>query len=277
MYFPIAVHLAIAQIIIIGCGLCAQTSQQSDCDHRALREPQHAGVFVVAHRGAHDLAPENSIAAIQRAIDLKCDFVEVDVRTSKDGKLVIIHDARVDAYTADGSTGIVAEMTLAELQEVDIGTRIGPSWSNQRIPTLEEVVRLCKGKIGIYLDIKSADLAQVHAIVEQHGIPSDTLWYIPGDAVKELRQLSSECWPMPDPGPELKLEKLLNDTKACIIASTWRHISAVFVEKCHRAHALVIVDEGGKQSWKTLREFKVDGIQTDYPADLIAWLKDPEK
>jgi glycerophosphoryl diester phosphodiesterase len=62
-----------------------------------LRAPRNGNVYVVAHRGAHDGVPENTLAAYQRAIDMGCDFVEIDVRTTRDGVLVSIHNSTIEA------------------------------------------------------------------------------------------------------------------------------------------------------------------------------------
>ena len=74
------------------------------------KPPNNGDVYVVAHRGAHQGIPENSLPAYQKAIDLGADFVEIDVRTTKDGELVSIHNGTVDAY-GEGFSGEVAEMT----------------------------------------------------------------------------------------------------------------------------------------------------------------------
>jgi len=63
-----------------------------------LKPPRHGDIYVIAHRGAHNGIPENSIPAYQKAIDLGADFVEVDIRTSSDGHFISIHNSTVDAY-----------------------------------------------------------------------------------------------------------------------------------------------------------------------------------
>ena len=93
---------------------------------------------MIAHRGIHNGIPE---------IELGCDFVEIDLRTTKDGAIVSIHNTTIDAYV-DGQSGKVKEMTLAELKSLDIGTRVDNRWKNTRIPTsyhktIMEVKRNC--------------------------------------------------------------------------------------------------------------------------------------
>src|SRR5690606_24944041 len=63
-----------------------------------LPPPRHGNVYVVCHRGAHEDRPENTLAAYQRAIDLKADYVEIDLRTTKDGHIVSVHNETIDAY-----------------------------------------------------------------------------------------------------------------------------------------------------------------------------------
>lgn len=238
-----------------------------------MRVPRHGNVYVVAHRGAHEAIPENTLAAYRRAIELGCDFVEIDVRTTADGFLVSIHNSTIDAYTIGGEKGVVAEMTFAELRTIDIGSRVDPKWSQERIPSVLEILQLCKGQIGVYLDVKQASIESLAALVNQNNCELDTLWYIPGSKTNELKRYSSQSWAMPDPGPEKNLSALLNDHRPSVVASVWRHCSQPFVATCHESNAVVIVDDQGPETWKSLLEWKVDGIQTDHPAELIAHLK----
>jgi glycerophosphoryl diester phosphodiesterase len=73
-----------------------------------LPESRHGGVYVVAHRGAHNGIPENTLAAYEAAIEMGVDFVEVDLRTTKDGYIVSIHNKQIDSYVTDGRRGLVS-------------------------------------------------------------------------------------------------------------------------------------------------------------------------
>ncbi len=112
-------------------------------------------IIIIAHRGASNLAPENTLKAFKKAIELKADFIEFDVRQSKDGEIVIIHDA--NTFRTTGYSGIIEKMTLEELKELDCG-------DGEKIPTLEELVKLAKGKIGLNCEIKVGNMA--HKIIE---------------------------------------------------------------------------------------------------------------
>src|SRR5262245_35614480 len=104
----------------------------------------------IGHRGAAGHAPENTLAAVQKAIDLGVDFVEIDVRRTADGAVVVLHDATIDR-TTDGR-GRVEALSLDQLKAFDAG-------HGERIPTLEEVLKITAGRTGLMVELKVADVA----------------------------------------------------------------------------------------------------------------------
>ncbi|MEH7884194.1 glycerophosphodiester phosphodiesterase family protein [Bacillus sp. JJ1609] len=110
----------------------------------------------VAHRGAAGYAPENTIAAFDKGVEMKADYIELDVQRSKDGELVIIHDTTVDR-TTDG-TGRVGDLTFDELRSLDAGSFKGEQFAGEKIPTFEEVLDRYHGKVGILIEMKSPEL-----------------------------------------------------------------------------------------------------------------------
>jgi len=168
-----------------------------------FRKPKN-GVYVIAHRGAHEGIPENSLPAYQKAIDLGCDFVEIDVRTTKDGKFVSVHNSTIDNYVT-GKTGNVNDLTLAELKMLDIGEKQGEEWKNLRIPTFEEILQLCKNEIGIYLDLKDAPVPELMELIRKYNMENDVVWYIPYQylsQIENVNKLFCNSFPMPDPQSE---------------------------------------------------------------------------
>lgn len=110
----------------------------------------------VAHRGATAYSPENTIAAFDLAVDMKADYIEIDVQRSKDGELVLIHDTTVDR-TTDG-TGKVGDLTLEQLRSLDAGSWKGEQFAGEPIPTFEEILDHYHGKIGILIELKAPEL-----------------------------------------------------------------------------------------------------------------------
>lgn len=109
--------------------------------------------IVVAHRGASKDAPENTLAAFNKAIEMGADAVELDVQLSADGEAVIFHDFAVDR-TTDGS-GNVEDMTLAELRKLDAGSWFDPQFKGERIPTLKEAIELIDGRAKVFVELKT--------------------------------------------------------------------------------------------------------------------------
>ncbi|WP_274362139.1 glycerophosphodiester phosphodiesterase [Paenibacillus thermotolerans] len=131
----------------------------------------------VAHRGAAGYAPENTMASFELALTMNADWIELDVHLSKDGELVVIHDETVDR-TTDG-TGLIKDLTVAELQALDAGRWFSEKYAGERIPLLRDVMELCRGRMGALIEIKMP-------------------WLYPGIERKLARELHSLRMPEPE-------------------------------------------------------------------------------
>ncbi len=111
---------------------------------------------IVCHRGANQIAPENTLCAARLCFERRYDFVELDLRTSSDGRLVVLHDKTIDR-TTNGS-GSIADLTWGELCELDAGSWFDPKFRHQRIPLFSEMLSLAwTGGGGLYVEPKNAD------------------------------------------------------------------------------------------------------------------------
>src|SRR5258707_15216110 len=97
-------------------------------------------IMVIAHRGEHLHHPENTMAAFQAAIDAGADYFELDVRTTSDGKFVIMHDNTLDRTT--NGTGEVYKHTFDEIRALDAGAKFSPAFAGTKVPTLDEALEL---------------------------------------------------------------------------------------------------------------------------------------
>ncbi|MFI6170668.1 glycerophosphodiester phosphodiesterase [Nocardia sp. NPDC051052] len=122
-------------------------------------------VTVIAHRGLAPGLPENTLAAFRGAIALGVDAIEIDLRVTVDGHVVVMHDDTVDR-TTDGS-GRVADLTLAEVKALDAGRYAGPQFGGERVPTYREVLEtLQNSRIQLLLDIKDCPPDAIAAVVD---------------------------------------------------------------------------------------------------------------
>ncbi len=141
---------------------------QQTIDHiwEGFNEPVNKSVLVVSHRADWRNAPENSLQAIQNCIDMGVDMVEIDLKRTKDGHLILMHDKTIDRTTT--GKGRPEDYTLAELREFRMRNGAGHKTRHQ-IPTFEEVMILCKGKIMVNVDKGYDYFKDAYVILEKTG------------------------------------------------------------------------------------------------------------
>jgi glycerophosphoryl diester phosphodiesterase len=131
-------------------------------------------ILICAHRGDWRNAPENSIQAIKLASQMGVDMVEIDVRTTKDDVLVLMHDETIDRTTS--GKGRVSELDYSALQDLQLKNAIG-TWTKNKIPKLEEALRFSKDKIDLNIDLKDqSQLQRVLKMVEELGMLDQVLF-----------------------------------------------------------------------------------------------------
>lgn len=231
-------------------------------------------LIVIAHRGSHLVKPENTIAAIEEAIQLGADYVEIDLRTTLDGQLVLSHNETVDKMT--NGKGKIREMRLEELKKLSVNSKDGGVY---RIASFSEALKTCKGKINIYLDFKDAAAEQAYHEIQAAGMEKQILVY--------LNQTEHyAAWKKA--APQLPLMGRLPAgvrTKAELLAALQQQ-SLQAIDKLDDTTPLAALKENkvsvfldvqskeeGPASWKAAIDKGVQGLQTDHPAALIAYLK----
>lgn len=121
-------------------------------------------VLKIGHRGAASYEPENTLRSFQKAIELEVDMIELDIRKTKDGKIVVMHDAKVNRTT--NGKGLVKSYTFDQIRKLDAG-------KGEKIPTLEEVISLVEGKCGIVIELKEPDTEkEVVELINEKNIES---------------------------------------------------------------------------------------------------------
>ena len=159
----LSIGLAVVALALTACSSVGNSAVKVLKEQADVKSKE---VLVIAHRGDWRGAPENSLQGFQNCIARGIDIVELDVRRTKDGALVVLHDETVDRTT--NGRGIVSELTLDEVRKLRLRNGLGRVTELQ-IPTFEEVLLLCKDKVLIHLD-KGYDLfREVYALTEKTG------------------------------------------------------------------------------------------------------------
>ena len=212
---------------------------------------------VIAHRGASFLEPENTIRSIERAVKMGADFVEVDVRKSKDNKLVIMHDADINR-TTDGK-GLVKDHTVQELKNFDAG-------KGETIPTLDEVIECVKDRIGLVIEIKEPGTeGKVLEKIDENNLENVILTSFYHKSIKNTRKMN----PSVDAGiiftcQPVDVNQMASNACANIIFPSYRYMNEDMVKQAHENGISVYpwtVDDKGM--FEKLVEMGVDGIVTN--------------
>jgi len=227
-------------------------------------------MIVIAHRGASDIAPENTLLAFRKARNIGADYVELDVRTTRDGQMVLMHDRSVDR-TTNGS-GSVRDLTAQQIRSLTIKrTRA------EKVPFFEEALDLCKGRAGIYLDLKDAQPAQVVRAIMRRRMERQIAVYA---GLGQIRSIKALCPAIRGVAPGNAFFEELKRTGKAPVETADSHIvnwAAEYVEKAHAAGGQVWLDiMGPTDSPAGIRravEMGMDGIQTDHCRRALAYLR----
>jgi len=249
------------------------SSNASVTDHKPV---------IIAHRGASGIAPENTLAAIDLAMQSQAEIIEIDVHLTKDGKIVVIHDKSVDRTT--NGTGLISELTLGEIRALDAGSWYSESFAGEKIPLLSEVMDMVVGRKKLLIEIKSGvkdypgiDRKVVEVIKEYDALD----WCIVQSFDDKTLMEINRQW------PEVCLHKLIvfkfrllplafdgsirrfTSKKYSFVDAInphYKFINKRFVKNRHKAGFGVNV-WGGKEpdSYEKIRHIPVDGWITDFP------------
>jgi glycerophosphoryl diester phosphodiesterase len=243
-------------------------------------------VWVIAHRGASGLAPENTLAAFRKAVELGAGFIETDLQLSRDARLVALHDDTLERTT--NGDGPVSARTLQELRKLDAGSWFhvsdhdtDASFAGERIPTIEEVLAFGREhEIGLHLEVKPTGPSGVeHAIVGAlHAcgeVARSVVLSFSSSVLKRIHELD----------PLVMTGFLFSDRSPSAVASAvdagarqlLPRADRVTPELVSEAHAhdlrVVVWTANTPDQMKKLISAGVDGVITDYPDRLVELLR----
>jgi glycerophosphoryl diester phosphodiesterase len=248
--------LSVGCLLVAGVGAVAARQVRFEDD-----------VAVMGHRGAGGLAPENTLAAIDRAIESNADWVEVDVQETSDGEVVVVHDS--DFMKLAGVNLKVCDATLADMEAVDVGKRFDSSFTGERVPTLTQVLERCRGKVGVNIELKDYGHGQrleerVAKIVEDCSMQQEVILMSLKPAVVKRMKSLRPGWKV-----GLLMSVAVGDPsklEADFLAVNARFAGHGFVDRVHRAGKQVYVwTTNDAVSISQMIGRGVDGVITDYP------------
>ena len=229
--------------------------------------------LIIAHRGGSLLERENTISAYRKSIELKVDIVETDVRETSDGIIVSFHDANLERLA--GKKGNIRDFTLEELKKI-----------YPEIPTLEEVLNFCKGKLPVIIEVKEIGFEKklIEIIEKKEAIRKVIILSFKEDVVRKIKLLNPSIeignlvrvkgfsipWFFYGRHQANVLVKKTLELGAKVLVLNFGFYSQTLLKKCHKNNiALWLWTVNNTDKMKKFIEAGVDGIITDAPDKLI--------
>jgi len=245
----------------------------------SLRAPGEPA-FIAGHRGDRAHFPENTIPALQGVLDSDFDFVETDIQLTADGVPVLIHDLDVDRTT--NGTGLVADLTLAEIKSLDAGTWYSGEFAGAQVPTLDEFLDIFQSsKKKAMLELKGIwteeQVRVVTGLIYARGVQGRVIFQAFDFETLEALQKAAPVFPRVLIQRYLPSDPvaLANRYGAIAILTSPASLEAdpSVVQKLHDAGlGIVLYTLNKKGRWSDALELGVDGIITDKPSSLDKWI-----
>lgn len=259
----------------------AQAYSATEQAKTSPKEKANYQVKIVAHRGGKKWAPENTLAAFRKAVEAKVDGIELDIHKCKTGELVVIHDDTLERTT--NGAGLVKEKSLADLQKLDCGSWYDSAFKDERLPLLQDVLKLVDGQLEINIEIKNCPMnyeniaEDLLKLLEGYKYP-DKIMISSFDhkVIKEIASLSKR-YKLALLGDNIPYDIAGYATKAG--ANAWNPaFDCVRPDSVKDAHAGNISVNtwtlNKKEEWRKALDLKVDSIITDDPIALRDYLQE---
>jgi glycerophosphoryl diester phosphodiesterase len=240
-------------------------------------------ILKIAHRGSTHMAPENTLPAYEKAIELGYDYAEVDVNYTKDGVPVLMHDDKVDR-TTDGK-GPVSDFTLEEIKKLDAGSWFGKEakFKGTRVPTLEEALQTMQGRIKIYIDQKFPPRPVVLELLKKYGFYPDRVLIVGANEWQlDFLKFAPDAPVLPNVNGPDDIPKILETFPSAIgINAESNVVSKELVDKAHEnglrvfSNTLMWADQPVEM--QRMLDAGVDSIQTDNPPTLLKVMEKMKK
>jgi glycerophosphoryl diester phosphodiesterase len=227
------------------------------------------------HRGNADEYPENTLASFRSAIELDVDLIECDVHLSEDGGLPVIHDHLLDRTTS--GSGLVRDYTMAELKRFDAGSWKDPRFKDERIPSLDEVLAVAKGKVGVAIEIKNLPLpypgieaAVVQAVKAAEMVHDVVVIAFDHRSIKRIGELEPQILTgVLEASRPVDILRVMDDAAADVFCPHWASIEPETAAELHAAGKLIgvwTVDDVFSLTWA--KALPANAIYTNKPREI---------
>ncbi len=227
---------------------------------------------IIAHRGFSDIAPENTLIAFQKAIEIGADYFELDVHQTKDGILVVIHDNTVNRTSSNNKTGKIRELDYSEILGVKVGysKKFDAQFPDEKIPTLEEALQLAKGKIKVCVELKTDGIVnEVDKLIRELDMIEEVIIFAFNDkSLVNIKKLNPEVKTLLLKNyANIKTLDFVKEINANAIGVGYdTKITKKFVLYAHKNNIKVFKWTVNKeQKMKELIDLQIDGIITNKP------------
>ncbi len=239
---------------------CTQIKQHE------LSENPGDNIAIVSHRGAPGKGPENTFASATAAISYGADYVEIDVRRSKDGVHYIIHDPTLERTT--NGTGPVSQANSGYIDRLDAGSWFGYEFAGEPVPRLYDFLKWIKGKTGIFFNIKDGDLNAIIKMVYELGLEGNCIFlFSDSSLIKEFRTIDQDLDLIIDASSISQIDSLVPIYNPRIVLHEIVGLTDEFINDCHKRGLKVMACISGKD-WAGYRKalsMNIDLVNIDSP------------
>lgn len=233
----------------------------------AQGRPSSEDIEVVVHRGANFLAPENTLPSARAALKYGAEWIELDVRKSKDGVLYNLHDETLDR-TTDGH-GPIHLVTSSEIERLDAGSWFGPAFRGLKVPRIETMLDSLKGKANVFFDVKKGTpVADLVKLVRAKGFEKNSFfWFADAKMVPEFVKLAPEMKIKVNASDIEGIKKWQAVCRPSYVEIEPENITKNFVNYCHKNGILVMaaIQNGNEEAYKKAIQAQPDLVNIDQP------------
>ena len=245
---------------------------RTKAEMKIFRTAKTPVVGVAMHRAANEFAPENTLAAMQIALELEVDYIEMDVRQTKDGKSVILHDGNLNRTT--NGNGPLNKMNLEDIRALSAGLWFNQFYAAEKIPTLEESCILLAGhnktsthKTYFYVDCKDINIRVLVDTLSKYKLLNGSVFYVSEQQIGQIHALAPNAKMLPGLHSPKDLDRMIDTYHPYALDANWTDLSKELIDNAHAKGVKIFSDGFGGdmnvESYQKAIKARIDVISTN--------------